>query len=152
MTPSSPPRQTFLQAGTVSRAALISGGVINLSIIAWAWGHWSTTAALVVYTLAISALNVALDTHLTPRIGTRRAEAVRVLMNAIAMTLQGHLSGWVLPNLLWLPFTAMLTDRSRISSGVFVLVALAINNVRTWAEFRYRRWRHSMSRRSWGTW
>jgi two-component system NtrC family sensor kinase len=72
---------------------------INLSLIAWFWGQWPQVLSVVSVGVVLTVANLVLLERLAQRLSRPKVETLRMLLNVVGTSVNGHFTGW--PPLVW---------------------------------------------------
>ncbi len=87
---------------------LVGSTLIQASAIACIWGAWPRVLVVSACWLSMGAINWAITAFAFPKVGSERAEDLRLVPNVVLTSIAGHATAWCVPSLLFLPFAAVL--------------------------------------------
>jgi len=90
----------------VSAKSALAAVAIHLLTLAALWGRFRLMAVVAVLVVVITAGNLLLIHQIAPRFGFKVGERIRIVANVLHAVVVGHITGAVLPNWLWMPFSA----------------------------------------------
>jgi signal transduction histidine kinase len=114
--------------GNLSAGA--AGGLTLLTLVAL-WGQWSAMVLVAAGQVVLIAFNLWVNKVGLRRLGTRRGEVLRTVVNTTATLALVHLTDWPFPAWFWLPFIALAYEHlgSRTAWVVLVVFSVTFNGL-----------------------
>jgi signal transduction histidine kinase len=112
----------------------LGAALISALVLAATWGNWVGFTIVAVTQAVLIPFNALVNKVLLSRLGARRGELLRTLVNVTGGVCSYHFAGWPFPVWFWLPFNALASDQQdrRLANAILIafcavqdLVALA---------------------------
>lgn len=110
----------------LNRLNNIGAGCLTGLTLASIWGRWGIMGTVVATQIPVIGFNIWVNLDYLGRRG-RQADLARTLINCAAIALTAHVSGWTIPNWIWLPFVALAYDHlDTYAARLFLVLTCAV--------------------------